>query len=245
MLTRSNPGHGRGNPVHRTFILEELWRRAVGAPVVPRRRFRRWLGRRFGLDEAGGDRIARRITHCLGALLLIYFVLPENFFVIAPKEVIVLAALVAACGLEALRHAIGFDLPMIRPYEEHRIASFVFYSVALAGAVLLFPVPIAAAVILGTALVDPIAGEIRLSPRYRSWYPAVPFVVYWPLALVGLSLVGGWPVGWGVLLALVAAVVGLAAEYPKIPWVDDDLAMTFAPALVLYGLGVLGLGLHP
>jgi len=215
----------------------------VETPVVPRRRFRRWLGLRFGLDEAGGDRIARRITHCLGALLLVYFVLPEDFFVVAPKDVIVLAALAAACVLEGLRHAIGFDLPMIRPYEEHRVASFVFYSIALAGAVLLFPVPIAAAVILGTALVDPIAGELRLSARHRSWYPALPFVAYSVLAFVGLSLIGGWPIGWGVVLALVAAGVGLAAEYPKIPWVDDDLAMTFAPALVLFGLGVLGLGL--
>ena len=37
--------------------------------------------------------------------------------------------------------------------------------------------------------------------------------------------------------------VGLAAEYPKIPWVDDDLAMTFVPALVLFGLGTLALHL--
>ena len=214
------------------------------APVVHHRRFRRWLGQQFGLDEAGGDRIARRITHCLGALLLVYYVLPDGFFVIAPKDVIVLAALAAACLLEGLRHAIGFDLPMIRPYEDRRIASFVFYAIALAGAVLLFPVPIAAAVILGTALVDPIAGELRLSSRHRTWYPGLPFVAYSVLAFVGLSLIGGWPVDWAIPLALVAAAVGLAAEYPKIPWVDDDLAMTFVPALVLYGLGVLALGLH-
>jgi hypothetical protein len=206
-------------------------------------RFRSWLGARFGHDEVWGDRLWRRIVHTVGALVLLYYVVPENFFVVVPKEYVLLAALAAALVLEGLRHAAGLELPTIRPYEEHRIASFVFYAIALAGAILLFPLPIAVAVVLGTALVDPLAGGLRESERRRRLYPVLPFVLYAVLAFAGLGPIGGWPWLPAVPLALTAAVVGLAAEYPKIPWVDDDLAMTFAPALVLYGLGVFVLQL--
>lgn len=206
-------------------------------------RFRRWLGARVGLDEAGGDRLWRRVMHALGATVLVYYLVPDGFFVVVRKEVVLLAALAVAVVLEGLRHGVGLELPTIRPYEEHRIASFVFYAIALVGAILLFPLPIAATVVLGTALVDPVAGGLRESARLRVYYPWLPFAVYVGLAFVGLSVLGGWPVAWAVPLALLAAVVGLAAEYPQIPWVDDDLVMTFAPALVLYAVGVVAVGL--
>lgn len=211
--------------------------------LEPQGRFRRWLGRRLVGDETAGNLLWRRIMHGLGALVLVYFVFPTNFFVIAPKEYVLLAVLAAAVLLEVLRHAGAVELPTIRPYEKHRVASFVYYALALAGAVLLLPVPIAAAVVLGTALVDPIAGGLRASVRFRAYYPAVPFVVYVGLAFVGMGVLGGWPTGWALVLALPAAVVALAAEYPKYPWLDDDLVMTFAPAIFLYAVGVLALGL--
>jgi hypothetical protein len=215
----------------------------VGTAVGHRSRVRKWLGTRFGVDESGGDRIARRITHGLGAALLIYFVLPAGFFLVLPKEYVLLVALAAVWAVEGLRHLLGFGLPMIRPYEEHRIASYAFYAVALVGAVLLFPEPIAAAVILGTALVDPVAGELRQGRTHRALYPALPFVVYVLLAIIGLALVGAWPLAWAIPLAIGAGVVALVAEFPKIPWIDDDLAMTFAPALLLYLVGTATLHL--
>jgi hypothetical protein len=206
-------------------------------------RFRRWLGARFGHDEVWGDRIWRRILHGTGAFVLVYYLVPDRFFVIAPKETILLLVLAVVLGIEVARHAIGLELPTIRPYESRRVGSYAFYSIALAGAILLFPVPIATAVILGTAFVDPLAGELRDDPARARGYPAVPFVVYFGLALVSLLAIGRWPVVDAVALSLLAAGVGLAAEWPTVPWLDDDLAMTFAPALVLYATGVLALGL--
>jgi hypothetical protein len=214
----------------------------VDSVYVRRRRFRRWLGAQFDLDESGGDRLARRFTHGLGALLLIYYLLPVDVFVVVTTWEILLAALVAGWVLEGTRHIYHFELPMIRPYEEHRIASYVFYATALVAAVLLLPLPIAATVILGTALVDPIAGELRGSSRYRALYPAVPFGVYAMLAFVGLGVIGAWPWIWAIPLGLLAAGLALAAEYPKISWLDDDLTMTFVPALVLLGISVFALG---
>lgn len=179
----------------------------------------------------------------MGALVLVYYLVPTNFFVIAPKEYILLAVLVVAILLEVLRHAASLQLPTIRPYEEHRIASFVFYSIALAGAILLFPVPIAAAVILGVALVDPLVGELRLRGVSEPFLWIAPIAAYLPLAWVGMVVVGNWPPLPSLGLSALAALLGVASERPKLPWVDDDLAMAFVPALALYGVGVVGLGL--
>jgi len=206
-------------------------------------RFRRWLGEALGGDEELGDRAWRRILHLTGALVLVYYAVPVNFFVIAPKSDILLSALAAVLVLEALRHGAGLELPTIRPYEAHRVASFVFYSLALVLAVLLFPVPIAAAVVLGTSVVDPIAGELRIRSNSLPLTVGVPLGAYGMLAFVGLAAIGGWPAGLSAVLAVAAAGIAVAAERPKWPWVDDDLAMTLVPALFLYGAGVLALGL--
>jgi hypothetical protein len=206
-------------------------------------RFRAWLGRALGGDEELGDRIWRRVLHGLGAFVLVYFALPTGFFVVVPKEYVLLAALTAVLLLEVGRHVAGLQLPTLRPYEEHRIASFAFFAVALTGAVLLFPLPIAAAVVLGVAMVDPLVGELRLRrmPVVRRWL--IGGTVYVGLALLGLWLLGGWPFLPSLALALPAALLALAAEHPKMPWVDDDLAMTFVPALFLYAAGRFLLGL--
>jgi dolichol kinase len=206
-------------------------------------RFRAWLGRRLGGDEELGDRAWRRIIHGAGALVLAYYLVPTDFFVVAPKEYVLLAVLGVALLLELLRHVAGLQLPTIRPYEEHRVASFVFYAVALAGAILLFPLPIAAAVILGVAWVDPLVGELRLRGARGAYLWGVPVVAYFLLAVVGMAVLGGWPLVDTLGLAVLAALLGVASERPKLPWLDDDLAMTFVPALALYGVGVVWLGL--
>ncbi len=206
-------------------------------------RFRRWLGARFGGDEILGDRLWRRSLHAIGAISLLYFAVPAGFFVVVGKEEVLLLALGIVLVLELLRHTAGLELPTLRPYEEHRIGSYVFYSLALTGAILLFPLPIAATVVLGTSLVDPLAGELRASERYRRLYPVVPLLAYGLLAVVGLALLGRWPLGVSVGLALLVAPVAIAIEWPKVPWIDDDLAMTFVPALALYAVGVVVLGL--
>jgi len=206
-------------------------------------RFRRWLGRVLGGDEELGDRAWRRIMHTWGAVVLVYYALPNNFFVVAPKADILLTALAIMLVLEVLRHAAGLQLPTIRPYEARRVASFVFFSVALVLAVLLFPLPIAAAVVLGTALVDPVAGELRHERASPLLGVGIPLLAYAGLAFIGLAAIGGWPASDSALLAVAAAPLAVAAEWPKYPWVDDDLVMTIVPALFLYGVGILALGL--
>ena len=181
--------------------------------------------------------------HVSGALVLVYYVVPTNFFVLVPKMYVLLAAFAAVVVIEVLRHMVGLELPTIRAYESRRVASFVFYSLALLLAVLLFPLPVGAAVVLGTAIVDPVAGELRREPSSPVLTVGIPLGAYGLLAFVGLAAIGGWPAGDSALLAAAAAAIAVAAERPKWPWVDDDLAMTIVPALFLYGVGILALGL--
>jgi len=206
-------------------------------------RFRAWLGSRLGGDFDLGDRVWRRLLHAAGAAVLLYYVIPVDFFVLVPKLYVLLAALAAVLLLELLRHLVHLELPTIRPYEARRIGSYVWYSVALVAAVVLFPMPIGAAVVLGTAFVDPLAGELRASTTYRRLYPAIPLAAYAGLAFTGLALLGGWPLGDSAGLALLAAAIGVAAERPKVDWLDDDIAMMLLPAIALYLVGVLVLGL--
>jgi hypothetical protein len=215
----------------------------MGLRLHRRGRFRRWLGGALGGDEELGDRAWRRILHTFGAGVLAYYAVPDNFFVVVPKVYVLLSALAAMILLEVLRHAAGLELPTIRAYEAKRIASFVFFSLALVLAVLIFPLPIAAAVVLGTAIVDPIVGELRRARASALLAVGIPLGAYGLLAFVGLAAIGGWPAGDAALLALAAAPLAIAAEWPKYPWLDDDLVMTIVPGAFLYAAGVLALGL--
>lgn len=206
-------------------------------------RFRRWLGSRLGGDDRLGDRAWRRIVHAFGAAVLVYYLLPVNFFVLLSNEEVLLLALAAVLAIEGLRHAAGLELPTLREYERTRVGSYVFYSIALVGAIVFFPPGIACAVVLGTAWVDPLAGELRGSLAHRRLYPAVPLAVYFTLAIVSLALVARWPLLPSAGLAALAAGLGVAAERPKYAWIDDDLTMTFIPAVALYLIGVVGWGL--
>jgi len=119
----------------------------------------------------------------------------------------------------------------------------VFYSLALVIAVLLFPLPVAAAVVLGTSITDPLAGELRRRTSSLVVTAAVPFVAYELLAVAGLAVIGHWPLATSAGLAAVAAAIAVLVERPKRPWWDDDLVMMLVPALFLYGVGVALLGL--
>ena len=198
-------------------------------------KLRGWLGERLGGDVALGDRVWRRCLHLIGGLVLVYFVLPPDVFVLAPNEVVLLLALGLVLVLEALRHFAGWELPTIRPHERDRIASYAWYAISLTAAVLVFAEPVAVVVVLGTALIDPLAGELRLLPR-RGLYPFAPFAAYAAIAFAVLVGAFGWGAHGAAAAALVAGALGVAAEFPKHPLVDDDLAMTFVPALGLTAL---------
>lgn len=202
-------------------------------------RGRAWLGRRLGGGPELGDRVWRRIVHASGAFVLLYYLVPGNALVILPTWGLIVLALGTVCVLEVLRHRAGLELPTIRPYEHDRVASYVYWGVALAVSVLFFPRAIATAVILGTALVDPLAGELRLARVGRALQWTAAIAAYAALAFVALRLVGDWSLAGSGVGAVLAAVVAIVAERPRHRYYDDDLAMTLAPAVLLVALATL------
>ncbi|MCI4331646.1 MAG: hypothetical protein L3K19_07370 [Thermoplasmata archaeon] len=195
-------------------------------------RLRSWIGARFGGDVVLGDRVWRRCLHVLGVAVLLYYLLPVRLTPWLTTEEVLLAALGLVVVLEAARHAIGVELPTIREHEQHRIASYTWFAVGLVAAVLLFPKPVAVAAVLGTALVDPLIGELRLTETRRRWYPYAPAVIYIALAATSFSVVGGWHVLPTVFAAVTMAGVALLVERPKRAWLDDDITMTLVPGLL-------------
>ncbi|MCI4336389.1 MAG: hypothetical protein L3K17_04220 [Thermoplasmata archaeon] len=207
------------------------------------RAFRGWLGARAGGDAELGDRLLRRAFHLGAAGVLVYYIVPARMFVVVTTSQLLLLGLAGVLALEGLRLLHAVEIPTLRDYEAGRPASYAYYGVALVAAILLFPEPIAITVVLGTAAIDPLIGELRLAgPSVRRWYPGGPVVAYSALALVGLVLVGAWSPERAIAGGVLAAVVAVAAERPKIVGVDDDLAMTLAPAAALLAFGLLGPG---
>jgi hypothetical protein len=206
-------------------------------------RSRARLGALFGGDAELGDRVWRRGVHIGAAIVLVYYLIPPGFFLILPNEVVLLLALAVVLGLEVLRHLAGLELPTIRPWEARRVASFAFYAVALVVAVLVFPRAIAAGVILGAAIVDPLVGELRIRRIAPAGLVLLPLAAYVGLAVVAIEVAGRWALPGALLAAAVAAVIAVAVERPKILWLDDDLAMTLVPGIALTLLVVAWPGL--
>jgi dolichol kinase len=201
-------------------------------------RLRGWLGAKFGGDFELGDRIWRRCLHFAGAFVLLYYILPPRFFLVASNLEVLLIALAAVLLLELLRHVAGAELPTIRPYERKRIASYAFYATALVVAVLVFPRAIATVVVLGVSLVDPLIGELRVRKVKAPTNPGLPIAAYFALATASLTV--GWhvPIPVAATSAALAAVVGVAIEAPRVRGVDDDLAMTLVPAIALLAVAL-------
>ncbi|MCI4344546.1 MAG: hypothetical protein L3J87_02845 [Thermoplasmata archaeon] len=208
-------------------------------------RLRGWLGAKFGGDLELGDRIWRRCLHLSGAFVLVYYLLPPRFFLVVPNVLALLLALGAVLALEVLRHVAHAELPTIRPYEQHRVASFAFYAIALVIAVVVFPPAIATVVVLGTSLVDPLIGELRVRRVGPPVHPALPLAAYFGLAVGSLTF--AWRVALPVAITggALAAIIGVAIEAPRVRGVDDDLAMTLVPAFVLLTVALTVPFFHP
>jgi len=197
-------------------------------------RWRSWLGARFGGDAALGDRIWRRCLHLAGAIVLIVYVLPRMFFVIAPVDVVLWIALGLVLLLEVLRHTAGLQLPTIRDYEARRVASFAVFATALVVAVEVFPRFIAIPVVLGTVAIDPLLGELRERRWTLRKAQATGGVVYAAFAIPLMVYFGGWPIGAEVAAGGGAAVLGVLSEgHRGSVWADDDLLMTMVPGIPL------------
>jgi len=176
------------------------------------------------VEESVSARLPRRVIHILSAGLLSYYLLPSDMYGSGlPRELVVLAFLVPVLAVEAYRLARRPKIPGLRENEEKRVSAVAWGAVGLAVSFVFFPQRLVVPCVLGMAFVDPLIGELR--PGWPKCYPYLPAAVYFLICLAcGL--------GWAI--SILATVVALAAEAPKLPQIDDDFRMLMAPLAALW-----------
>lgn len=127
---------------------------------------------------------------------------------------------------------------MLRPHERHALAGATYMAVAYAGALLLFPKPVAVAAMLFNGLGDAAAALVgrrwgrHRAPWGKSWEGAGAMLL--TCLCVGLAVPGVPPVG-----ALLGAAVAAALEFAPLP-LDDNLRVTLGGGAAVWAGSLLG-----
>jgi hypothetical protein len=169
-------------------------------------------------------RILRRGIHMSSSGLLSYYLVPPDMWGAGvPREVLVLTFLVPVLAIESYRVLRRPTIFGMRENERRRMSAVAWGAIGLALAFVLFPQRFVVPCALGVALIDPLIGELRRG--YPRAHPYLPFVLYLVICVVA---------GLDIIWSIIAALVALAAEAPKIAAVDDDFRMLMAPLIALW-----------
>lgn len=182
-----------------------------------------------GRPAAGLRREASRKAFHLASVLipLTVWLVPRS---IALSALLALAVLAVAVDLARLRlrgpryYFLRYTRTMLRHHERNGLAGATYMAVAYAGALLLFPTPVAVAAMLYNGLGDAAAALVgRRFGRHRistgkSWEG-------FAAALVVTLLVGLGVPGVGVAGAVLGALAAATLEFLPLP-VDDNLRVT-------------------
>lgn len=176
----------------------------------------------------------RRCMHCLLALAPAYYLLPTELpWLGMGRWVLLIGFFLIVSLVEVVRLLMGWDFFGLRPYERHQIASFVWAAAGVTVALWFFREDVATAAIIGMALVDPLAGELRKARPGSAATTAVPLTVYGVIAATALWSFGLMPALYVVLASIVGAATAVAAERYKVRYLDDDFLMIVLPCLVM------------
>jgi hypothetical protein len=186
------------------------------------------------------DVVLRRGAHASMALAPLYYALPVNlpFFGIHRWSVVV-AFFSVIVVFEAFRLWKGITFMGLRPHEKDQIASFAWAAAGITAVLWLCPHDIATAALVGMALVDPLAGELRLARVRDGMTVSSTLLIYFGLCIASLL---AWDVRSALaslLLSAVAAPLAIASERIKTRYVDDDFLMSVVPAAAMTGLALL------
>ncbi len=181
--------------------------------------------------------LLRRAIHMMTGLAPLYYVVPEEIpYIGIPRWSGLIIFLGAIVAIEVLRLRLGVTFLGLRQHEAKAIASCVWTAAGITVALWVFPHDIASASIVGMALVDPLAGEIRKMRGDGQASVLVPILAYSLVSAVVLSAFGYRDWRLVAVLSLVGAVSAVAAERWKVPRVDDDFLMIVVPGLLMWAL---------
>jgi hypothetical protein len=186
------------------------------------------------------DVVLRRGAHASMALAPLYYALPVNLpFLGIHRWSVVVAFFSAIMLFEAFRLWKGITFMGLRPHEKDQIASFAWAAAGITAVLWLCPHDIATAALIGMALVDPLAGELRLARVHDGMTISSTLLIYFGLCIASLLAWDMRSALVSLLLAAVAAPLAIASERVKIRYVDDDFLMSVVPAAAMTGLALL------
>lgn len=176
----------------------------------------------------------RRCMHCLLALAPLYFLIPEELPWLGHGRWVLLIGFIAVVTLvESVRLLKGWTFFGLRPHERGQIASFVWASAGAVVALWFFREDVASAAIIGMALVDPLAGELRrLRPSSSATY-VLPLAAYSAIAAATFVAFGQMSALSVVTVSIIGAVSAVGAERWKVRYLDDDFLMIVVPCLLM------------
>lgn len=178
--------------------------------------------------------VVRRLIHCLMALAPAYYLVPVDVPIIGVRRWVLLIAFFAAiAAVEAIRLPKGILFLGMRPHEKNQIASFAWAAAGVTATLWLFPHYIATGAIVGWALVDPLAGELRSRGVRTRSNTALSSLVYFAICGTILLLASSRSVTPLLILAVVGTLAAVASEQFKNAYVDDDFLMLVVPGLAM------------
>jgi len=180
------------------------------------------------------DVVVRRVVHMMIALTPLYYLIPVDVpFIGVERWVLLICFFLTVALFESIRLLKGFSLFGLRPHETRSIASFVWAAAGITLALWLFPHEVATTALVGMALVDPLAGELRSRSKQNLVTIGVPVAVYFAIAATILYWLGDQPPFFLVTVSIIGATSAVGAERFKIPRIDDDFLMIVVPCLMM------------
>lgn len=185
-----------------------------------------------------GGHILRRLTHIASILIpVIYYyfdVLLKPISGIMTANQLILGLLILIMILESLRLRYAWTLIGQRAYENHHISGFAWsictsFLVVLTvkNASLAFPI------IIAFAIGDPLMGELRQA-QCKPYYVIFTAVVV--IALIWQIFIKYYNLPWW--LVLIMPPITVAAEWPRLRWIDDNALMQLVPLAFIWFLPI-------
>lgn len=177
--------------------------------------------------------LVRRFVHVLLSIAALYYWLPDPLIEGFRKWYLLIIGLAIIALIEFLRFRKRVSLPWLRPYEEGRIASHTYAAVSTVIVLTLAPDIIGAPAIVGMALADPVAGELRMRKISGRRVRALTGIVY---GLIAFRVMMTISTDFAIVLPLVTimSIVAVISENPDYKYFDDDFTMIAFPTLAGY-----------
>jgi hypothetical protein len=184
-----------------------------------------------------GGHLLRRLTHISMSLIpwLYYWhgeSISEMLGVTPSMFVFVVVSLITVA--EVIRLKIGFTIIGQRAYEAHQLSALFWGAIGVGLALALSPLAgvmgaaLGAPLVFGLSFGDPVMGEARRAGKE----PKIVFIA-------GLMVVYiCWLLSWNFLetpliFALIIPPIQVAAEWPRLRWIDDNGTMILIPLFVV------------